>query len=833
MTETDDYTWIVQDNEDDLPGWQDWHACVGKITEKLKQAEAFSKKAKKDHRFEFATDPQPLLDSGFTVRQLNTGILKLDSENLRDRYAIAVGYFEDFDAERASMMSKAPKVNLAENMVWGWWRDSYGNTCGLEGVVEFDVQRPWESDDDVPNWGTRHGYKDEVPCVEMDLVPFIQTGVTYYVGAASFAEIDAISRVPSYPSSVDDVTWGKRALQPADRDDQFQRPLDLGRMQDIQQFVRPLRNRILNSVILYVPPESTEGDGAPVSLSESGNGSAKVVVDISRFLETHDDGISRTYEQDHPHRDLRPVMLLDGQHRCRGGAISPEGKDKKVPVVVLPPTFTLADAARVFTEINTGSEELKTLLQLHLRHRFALASREIPKDFRDWTALSKTDSRREVCRANRLSYELAARLCADPEGPLYGRIRMMDTTAGATNVATKADVFSGAKNSIACYWFYPGSPFGSEQVDLDHAHQVVSAYLRAWQRVADHEDIEGIEPWGEDTHRWLPIPKKGTSGKPMAPYITKELPFKAVMMTFPLAYELASIKASSGNSPGLDEFLEVLRPFHALDWSQIDTIKDAYGLDKHTPGDLYNWFSWALQDYADNGILHPADQVWNPPAEDADPVLCKPGRGFFSPTSPELVQIHPPGYLRLWPSAGETLHFWSPLVPNTNRIVEWHLSIEDVPEPAVIRNEPRDGSLYVMRVQKKLAGASRFTVSVFWRRSQSGRLNPPARRSLTFTKGEGGLITVTDDDGNSVVATAPPEDIDELEAMDEGEYVIAADFGEGAIMAPLPPNQPRTPSEKTKVPARFRMPWCSACFFGFPECNKQHCEFRDRGIPEA
>ncbi len=122
---------------------------------------------------------------------------------------------------------------------------------------------------------------------------------------------------------------------------------------------------------------------------------------------------------------------------------------------------------------------------------------------------------------------------------------------------------------------------------------------------------------------------------------------------------------------------------------------------------------------------------------------------------------------------------------------------------------------------------------MFWRRSQSGRLNPPARRSLTFTKGEGGLITVTDDDGNSVVATAPPEDIDELEAMDEGEYVIAADFGEGAIMAPLPPNQPRTPSEKTKVPARFRMPWCSACFFGFPECNKQHCEFRDRGIPEA
>jgi len=833
MTEIDDYTWLIQDNEDDLPGWQDWYDCVCKIDAKLKQAEDLSKKAKKDYHFEFTTDPQPLLDSGFTLRKLDTGIIKLDSEELRDRYTTAVEYFENFDAERLSMMKKTPKTNLAEGMVWGWWRDSYGNTCGLDGVVEFTVQRAWESNDDVPNWGTRHGYEDEVPSVEMDLVPFNQTGVTYYVGAASFAEIDAISRVPSYPSSVDDVSWGERALQPADNDDQFQRPLDLFRMQDIQQFVRPMRNRILNSVILYIPPECTEGDGAPVSLSESDNGSAKVAVDISKFLEPHPDGISRTYGQDHPHRDLRPVMLLDGQHRVRGGAISPEGKDKKVPVVVLPPSFTLADAARVFTEINTGSEELKPLLQLHLRHRFELASREAWKDFRDWTTLAMTDSRRMVCRANRLSYELAARLCADPEGPLYGRIRMMDVSAGGTNVATKADVFSGAKNSIACSWFYPNSPFGSEEIDLDHAHQVVSSYLRAWQRIADHEDIRGIEPWGDNTPRWNVISTKGKKGKPMAPYITRELPFKAVMMTFPLAFELASIKAHEGNPPGLDEFLEVLRPLHALDWFEIDIIKESYGLDKHTPGDLYNWFSWALQDYADNGILHPADQVWNPPAEDADPVLCKPGRGFFSPASPELVQIYPPDYLRLWPSVGETLHFWSPLVPNTNRIVEWHLTIEDTPEPVVIKNEPRDGSLQVLKVPKKLVEASRFTVSVFWRRSQSGRLNPPALRSLTFTKGDKGLITVTDNDGKSVKVTAPPENLEELEAMDEGEYVITADFGEGTIKPPPPANQPRAPSEKTKAPARFRLAWCGPCFFGFPECKKQRCAVRDRGVPEA
>jgi hypothetical protein len=818
----EDYTWMKNDDETNS-GFQDFFECISKITEKMDSAKSMMKDAKKKG-VELTTDPQTLIDTGFTLTKPEIDLLSLEPDDIRDRYTDVVEFFEAFDEERAAHTSI--KTRLSEGMLWGWWRDSYGDTCGLDGVVEFDVQRQGEIDNDIPNYGTRHGYGDETPVVDLELVPFTQTGVIYYVGAASFAEIDAVSRVPSYPNSVDDVTWSKRALQPSDADDQFQRPLDIGRMQDIQQFVRPFSNRILNAVILYIPPDSIEGEKASVKLDQNPD-DARLVVDVGEFLETHDDGIRRTWGQDHPHPDLRPVMLLDGQHRTRGGAISPEGKDKKVPIVVLPPTFTLADAARVFTEINTGSEPLKPLLQLHLRHRFALASREIPKDFRDWTALDKADSRRQVCRANRLSYELSARCCGDPEGALYGRIRMMDVNSGATNVATKADVF----HDIASGWFRSGAPFGSEEVDLDLAHRVVSDYFRAWQRVADHEDIEDIEPWSDTTNRWYPIPKKGVSGKPKAPYITMQIPFKAVMITFPLAYELASIKAYDGNPPGLDEFLEVLRPLHALDWTHVATIKDAYGLDKHTHLDLYNWFSWTLQDYSDNDILYPADQVWNP--DDPDPALCKPGRGFFSPASPELVQIHPPGYLRLWPSPGDTLHFWSPLVPNTNRMVEWHLSVENVPEPATTKNEPFDGSLHAIKATKRLADAGQFAVSVFWRRSQSGRLDPPARRSLIFTKGEGGLITVTDDNGKSVVAAAPPDDLDELEAMDEGEYVIAADFGEGTIMPPPPPNQPRTPSGKTKAPARFRLPWCSACFFGFPECKAQHCAFRDQGIPEA
>jgi hypothetical protein len=52
-------------------------------------------------------------------------------------------------------------------------------------------------------------------------------------------------------------------------------------------------------------------------------------------------------------------------------------------------------------------------------------------------------------------------------------------------------------------------------------------------------------------------------------------------------------------------------------------------------------------------------------------------------------------------------------------------------------------------------------------------------------------------------------------------------------MPPPLPNQVREAAGEPRAPVRFRLPWCSACFFGFTECKKQHCEFRDRLIPEA
>jgi hypothetical protein len=415
-------------------------------------------------------------------------------------------------------------------------------------------------------------------------------------------------------------------------------------------------------------------------------------------------------------------------------------------------------------------------------------------------------------------------------GAVHRRIRMMDVGSGGTNIATNAQEFVG----ISHKWFMPSGPFGTEATDLDFAHRTVSDYLRAWQMVADHE-ADGIDPWPDpETNRWYPQSQKGTSGKPKSPYITMQIPFKAVLMTFPLAYELAIVRRPQGQDwriPTLDDFIEVLRPLQALDWSQIERIKTAYGTDKYTQFDLYNWFSWALQDYSKNGVIHPLDKVWNP--EDPRPEDCMPGRGFFSPASPNLVQVHASVETGdLWPTEGDKLHFWSPLVPNACRAVQWQLNVDGEATPAQTKAVLDDGSLHTIGTTVDLAQTSIFTIDVFWRRSQSGRLTPEAKATLKIAKDDDGYVSIIGTDDKPIKRSKPPKNIDDLEALDEGEYVIATDYGEGAIMPPPPPNQMREAAGEPRAPSRFRIPWCTACFFG-NDCTKNHCAVRDRGIPKA
>ena len=166
MDDYEDYTWMKNDDETN-PGFQDFFECISKITEKMDSAKSKVKSAKKKG-VELTTDPQTLIDTGFTLTKPEIDLLSLEPDDIRDRYTDVIEFFEAFDEERAAHTSI--KTRLSEGMLWGWWRDSYGDTCGLDGVVEFVVQRQGEIDNDIPNYGTRHGYRDETPVVDLELV---------------------------------------------------------------------------------------------------------------------------------------------------------------------------------------------------------------------------------------------------------------------------------------------------------------------------------------------------------------------------------------------------------------------------------------------------------------------------------------------------------------------------------------------------------------------------------------------------------------------------------------------------------------------------------------
>ncbi len=823
-----DYSWIVK-NDEKIPGMHDYMMCGIKVQDLHEQAREMISKAKRKG-LEIFVDDTALKESGMMSPYYEMTVVTEESQQLKERFRGVIDYFEEFDIQRERV--EQAKKKLATGIVWGFWRESDGETCGLTEATEFTVQR--DPAEGIPTYGTRQGYKSEVPEINWKLMEFTQTDVSYYVGAASFAEIDSVSRVPSYPNNVGDLEWALRVLHSKEDDEEFQRPLDLHRMQAIQDFVSEWDNRILNAVILFVPPESVEGNNPSVKLSKSNEDDiSNLTINFENFLERHDDGVRRSWSQGNRQQDLRPLMLIDGQHRSRGGAISPTGKEKRVPIVVLPPDIGLSEVARIFTEINTGSDPLKDLQQLHLRHRFALTSANPEKDFRHWENLEK-GRERQRCRANRISYELAANTCR--KGALFNRIRMMDIGSGGSVISTNAKEFV----KIAHRWFMKNGPFFDEAVDLDIATEVFGNYLSAWSKIATR-DVDGMEEWEDsEIERWDPQVKKGVSGKPKNPYIAEIIPFKAVLMTFPLAFQLSG-KLEGGRAsfsaaihqPTVDDFVKVLMPLQWLDWSQRDAIKQAYGLDKYTPIDLYNWFSWALEDYANNGVLHSRDEVWN--IDSRNPDDCKPGRGFFSPVSSDLIRIYSslnPG--DEWPLAGEKIDFWSPSVPNACGVVQWQLNIDGSSTAAITKPTLSDGSIHRVDVTQQIVKSSQFVIDVFWNRSQSGRMaEPQAKATIRIEKDELGLIRIIGVDNKPIAAPELPDDYGELEALDEGEYVIGVDYGDGLVMAPPPANQLRQATGHTAAPIQFRMPYCQACEFGYPECKKQNCSFRDRYIPEA
>jgi hypothetical protein len=127
-------------------------------------------------------------------------------------------------------------------------------------------------------------------------------------------------------------------------------------------------------------------------------------------------------------RDLRPLKIVDGQHRVRGMAMSSRGHSLTMPFVLITGDGSKSDrlmVAKIFTEINTNSVQLDALHQLYLRYKFSMPDQREGKSGaiisgpNDFSTEEDSVTPTAYGRPQRRAYELAMIMASAPNSPLY------------------------------------------------------------------------------------------------------------------------------------------------------------------------------------------------------------------------------------------------------------------------------------------------------------------------------------------------------------------------------------------------------------------------------
>ena len=226
---------------------------------------------------------------------------------------------------------------------------------------------------------------------------------------------------------------------------QWQRRVEAKRVLSISKFIEGGDNLVANSAILYAQEHQA------VSVNSGGT----VSIDFSEFL--HHKENENEYSDFKGGKDLRPIWLIDGQHRTRGLAQSETGIDLEIPIILFPPDFlALINQQRFFSEINTLQKELSPLHTLYMQHRFSIPS---PIAKRDFSMPYQKGDRviNKNSRANHLAYECAAYLASNDEGPLFNRIKILDQNASGIAISQASQWVDYSRG-----WFAEGSIYGPD-----------------------------------------------------------------------------------------------------------------------------------------------------------------------------------------------------------------------------------------------------------------------------------------------------------------------------------------------------------------------------------
>jgi DGQHR domain-containing protein len=531
-----------------------------------------------------------------------------------------------------------------------------------------------------------HFYSEVPPPIHWTLTPVTQKRVTFLIGKARVSEIDAVCSVPQLPAEIEAAEAGRRILDSSRGNREWQRRIEPRRVESIKKFISGQENIIANSAILY----------AEESVSFLRGKYGRVKIDFKGFLRR--DGSEWS---DHSgKKDLRPLWLIDGQHRVRGLAQSKEGIDLEIPIILFPPEFSLAQSAKIFSEVNTLQKKLTPLHTLFMQHRFGIPSPQRKRDFREpW---EPGDSKTWDSRANHLSYECAGHLTSKRGSPLEGRIKILDQNRSPAVIIQASQWVDFSRS-----WFLPGGMYGPDRPETqDVINTEVENYFQAIIKTCNHDG------WKDGKKRWA----SGTKSKGL---IQRAGPSQALLRLYPTVWAVA--KGGRPDSPIPESrFLEALRPLTWVDWLDPG-IHSTFGRSGERPRTaLRIWMETAVR----NGKTYHLDEVMSKDLHSLPGrgILSSPGKGTLEVVSQER-----------WPRPDHPILLRATQPENTLTGSNWEIfdseKVNRTPEDSVVFAR---GGVAELRLEYDdwMASVQHFEVRVDWHNA----VGPPGGAELRLER---------------------------------------------------------------------------------------------------
>ncbi|MDC0155800.1 hypothetical protein OAJ13_01910 [Euryarchaeota archaeon] len=557
-----------------------------------------------------------------------------DNEEIRE---IFWDDFENFINELSlnSLMYKKVIANEEYPIVWGYWGylEEHPSPYGYSEKHFEMLQGP-------ANKSGRHIYRDRPKRVTLSLTPIIEGGqVRYYTTIAKICEIDAISSVPSIKHGMKIQQASQRILNPSIKMDEWQRELDAKRLLRISSFLDDEKNTFANPVMLFAPEHSS------VEWIENSTGEYALELHIDFQFLVQDPKYKGVFLTDHRgSRDLRPLNIIDGQHRIRGGIRSERGSGVQVPIILFPSQLRNKGAAKFFAEINTLSEELHELHEIFMRHKFNLSSHVDKKKFGIYDGQKYTYRD----RANRLSYEAAAYVNSHtPEnisgisvGALHNLIKILSENPERNTII---DVNMWIQFSYP--WFMPGGPHppvDPEDDDSNLYFRQISNYFDAFCIISNKgRDMAGSIP--SSKARWLTFESLEVDNRNgMKPFIQHKTTFRSLLVIYPRVVEIIEDEGYETEIITCERFQDILRLLGNIDWldERIGNkyVKSGESGWKH----LTQWMLDALE--RDTDVPFDEEEVMS------DSISSERGKGLFSEVLPGEICLVDPEHN--WPIPG-------------------------------------------------------------------------------------------------------------------------------------------------------------------------------------